>query len=62
MTSPLDNTNPYGIKVVADRAPLRLDVEKAFTKASRKATANISLLTQTRSRGTAAAAKASKRS
>lgn len=45
MTSLLDSTNPHGIRVVADRAPLRADVQAAFLKASRKATTGISELT-----------------
>lgn len=61
MTSPLDNTNPHGIHVVADRAPVREDVRTAFTKGSRQATAGIASLTQPRRRaGAAAAAKRSK--
>jgi len=48
MTSPLDNTNPHGIRVVADRAPLREDVKAAFTKGSRKAAAGIDSLTRRR--------------
>ena len=61
MTSPLDNTNPHGIRVVADRAPLRLDAQAAFAKGSHKATAGIQSLTQPRRRNsTAAAAKRGK--
>jgi len=46
MTSPLDNTNSHGIRVVACRAPLREDVRIAFAKGSRKAAAGIKSLTQ----------------
>jgi hypothetical protein len=61
VTSPLDNTNPHGIRVVADRAPLREDARAAFAKGSRKATAGINSLTQPRRRdGTAGAAKRAK--
>jgi hypothetical protein len=56
MTSPLDNTNPHGIRVVADRAPLREDVKTAFANGSRKATAGINSLTQPRRRSSTAAA------
>jgi hypothetical protein len=54
MTSRLDDTNPHGIRVVADRAPVREDVQAAFAKGSRKATAGIHSLTrpQRRSRPT----------
>lgn len=45
MSSLLDSTNPHGIRVVADRAPLRADVQAAFLKASRKAAAGIDELT-----------------
>jgi hypothetical protein len=63
MTSPLDNTNPHGIRVVADRAPLRQDVKTAFAKGSRKATAGINSLTKPRGhRGSVAATKRSKHS
>jgi hypothetical protein len=58
MTGPLDNTNPHGIRVAADRAPVREDVKAAFAKGSRKATAGINSLTKPHRRnGTAAAAK-----
>jgi hypothetical protein len=61
VTSPLDNTNPHGIRVVADRAPVREDAKDAFSKGSRKATTGIDSLTQTRRRrGTAVAAKSTK--
>jgi hypothetical protein len=54
MTSPLDNTNPHGIRVVADRAPVREDVKTAFTTGSRQATAGITSLTQPRRRASTA--------
>lgn len=61
MTSPLDDTNPYGIRVVADRAPLREDARAAFAKGSQKATSGIRSLTQPQRRSdTVAAAKRSK--
>jgi hypothetical protein len=60
VTSPLDNTNPHGIRVVADRAPLREDARAAFAKGSRKATTGIKNLTQPHRRSTAAAAKRAK--
>jgi hypothetical protein len=41
MTSPLDSNNPHGIRVVADRAPIRQDVKDAFAKGSRKASSGI---------------------
>jgi len=46
MTSPLDSSNPHGIRVAADRGPLRADVKAAFTKGSRKATREITALTK----------------
>ncbi|MBA2261938.1 MAG: hypothetical protein H0W03_04630 [Solirubrobacterales bacterium] len=55
MANPLDNTNPHGIRVVADRAPVRKDAKDAFAKGSRKATAGITSLTQQRRRDRAAA-------
>jgi hypothetical protein len=61
MTSPLDNTNPHGIRVVADRAPVREDVKAAFAKGSRKATAGIDSLTKPHRRnGPAAGPKRAK--
>jgi len=57
MTSPLENTNPYGIRVVADRAPLRKDAKAAFDQASRKATTGINNLVQPRRRATVSAAR-----
>jgi hypothetical protein len=61
MTGPLDNTNPHGIRVVADRAPVREDVKAAFARGSRKATSGINSLTRSQRRnGTAAAAKRAK--
>ena len=62
VTSPLDNTNPHGIRVVADRAPLRQDVKTAFAKGSRKATAGINSLTRSRSHNGATTTKRSKHS
>jgi hypothetical protein len=60
MTSPLASTNSHGIRVVADRAPLRQDVKTAFAKGSREATAGIDSLTKPRNhRGTTATAKRS---
>ena len=44
MTSPLESTNSHGIRVVADRAPVRQDAKSAFAKGSRKATAVINNL------------------
>jgi hypothetical protein len=61
MTSPLESTNPHGIRVVADRAPVRQEAKKAFSSGSRKATAGINSLTSRRPRrsvGTAAAKRA----
>jgi len=60
VTSPLDDTNPHGIRVVADRAPLREEARLAFAKGSRKATDGIKRLTQPRRGGTAPAAKPAK--
>ena len=50
MTSPLDSRHPYGIQVVADRAPVREDVKAAFEKGSREATKGIASLTGRASR------------
>ena len=58
MTSPLDDTNSHGIRVVADRAPLREDVRAAFAKGSRKATEGINSLTQRQPRRRRAATTA----
>lgn len=52
MSSSLDSTNPHGIRVVANRAPLREDVQAAFLRGSRKATAGIDHLTRTKGRST----------
>jgi hypothetical protein len=61
VTNPLDDTNPHGIRVVADRAPLREDARAAFAKGSHKATTGIKSLTQPRRRrSTAVAAKRAK--
>jgi hypothetical protein len=60
MTSPLESTNPYGIRVVADRGPARDDAKTAFDRASRKAVAGINGLTQPRRRSTVAAPKRTK--
>lgn len=59
MTSPLESTNSHGIRVVADRAPVREDAKSAFAKASRKATAGINNLVgaNPRRRSTESAAK-----
>ncbi len=63
MTSPFTSTNSHGLRVVADRAPLRDDVMEAFEKGSRKATAGIDSLTKPRrSSSTAATAKRTKHS
>lgn len=63
MTSPLTSTNSHGIRVVADRAPLRPELMEVFEKGSRKAAAGIDSLTKPRSRrGTAATVKRAKRS
>jgi len=48
VTSPLDSRNPHGIRIVADRAPLRADVQAAFAKGSRKAEREIAALTKPR--------------
>jgi hypothetical protein len=50
MTSPLDNSNPHGIRVVADRGPVRDDVKAAFAKGSRGAAAGIASLTKSQGR------------
>ena len=57
MTNPLDNTNSYGIRVVADRGPFQEKAAKAFEKGSRKATEGIKSLTQPQKRSSSAAAK-----
>jgi hypothetical protein len=63
VTSPLTSTNSHGLRVVADRVPLREDVMKAFEEGSRKAAAGIDSLTKPRSRrGTTATAKRTKHS
>jgi len=53
MTSPLDSRNPHGIRVAADRAPVRADVKAAFARGSRKAAREIEVLTKPRSAGSA---------
>jgi hypothetical protein len=58
MTSPLESTNSHGIRVVADRAPIRADVKAAFAKGARKATAGIDSLTQPRRSNSAAVKRA----
>lgn len=58
MTNPLDSSNPYGIRVVANRGPDRPEARAAFAKAARKATAGINSLTQPRRRSTRAVASA----
>lgn len=60
MTSPLDNTNSHGIRVVADRAPIREDAKAAFANGSRKAASGISSLTKSRQRAGTATAKRSR--
>jgi hypothetical protein len=50
MFSSLDNTNPYGIRVVTDNAPVREDVKEAFARGSRGAAAKIAALTQPKHR------------
>jgi hypothetical protein len=60
VTNPLTSTNPHGIRVVADRAPVRQDAKTAFAKGSRKATAGINSLTK--AGGQRAAAASTKRS
>jgi hypothetical protein len=61
MIGPLDDTNPHGIRVAADRAPVRDDIRAAFAKGSRKATAGINSLTKAQRRnGTAIATKRAK--
>jgi hypothetical protein len=44
VTSPLDSQNPHGIRVVADRGPVREDVKAAFERGSRKASAGLASL------------------
>lgn len=58
MTNPLDSSNPYGIRVVADRGPDRPEARAAFAKGARKATAGIDSLTQPRRRSSRSAATA----
>jgi len=60
--NPLDSTNPHGIRVVADRAPVREDIKVAFAEGSRKATVGIDKLIGPRSRrrGSGAPARRSK--
>ncbi len=48
MTNPLESTNPHGIRVVADRAPVREDVKIAFVKGSQRATKGINTLVRPR--------------
>jgi hypothetical protein len=62
MTNPLESTNPHGIRVVADRAPIREDVKAAFAKGSQSATKGIDTLVrpQRRRNGASAAAKRTK--
>jgi hypothetical protein len=62
MAKPLESANPHGIRVVADRAPVRADVQAAFAKGSERATKGIDRLigvTQRRN-GASASAKRSK--
>jgi hypothetical protein len=58
MTSPLDETNPYGIRVVANRAPIREDVRAAFVKGSHKAATGIDQLVHPGRRRSAAVKRA----
>lgn len=44
VTSPLDSQNPHGLRVVADRAPVREDVKAAFERGSRKASSGLASL------------------
>jgi hypothetical protein len=61
MTSPLESTNSHGIRVVADRAPVREDAKNAFAKGSRKATTGINnLVGANRRRSTGPVAKRQK--
>jgi hypothetical protein len=61
MTSPLESTNSHGIRVVADRAPVREEAKSAFAKGSRKATAGINnLVGAHRRRSTGSVAKRQK--
>jgi hypothetical protein len=50
VTNPLDSPNPYGIRVAADRAPVREDVKEAFERGSRKASAGLATLRRGRAR------------
>lgn len=55
MTNLLDDTNSYGIRVVANRGPFQEKAAKAFGKGSRKAVEGInSLIEPQRRKGTAA--------
>jgi hypothetical protein len=56
MISPLDSTNPHGIRIVADRAPVREDVKTAFAKGSDKATKGINSLIRPHQRRSSASA------
>jgi hypothetical protein len=62
MTNPLDNTNSYGIRVVANRGPFQEKAAKAFEKGSRRATEGIKSLTQPQRRKGAAARSGGKSS
>jgi hypothetical protein len=50
VTSPLDSQNPHGIRVVADRGPVREDVKEAFARGSRKASSGLANLRKGRPR------------
>jgi hypothetical protein len=50
VTSPLDGQNPHGIRVVADRGPVREDVKEAFARGSRKASSGLASLRKGRPR------------
>jgi hypothetical protein len=56
MTNPLESTNPHGIRVVADRAPIREDVKVAFAKGSQRATKGIDTLVRPQRRRSRASA------
>jgi hypothetical protein len=58
VTSPLDNHNPHGIRVVADRAPVREDVKEAFARGSRKASSGLASLRKSRAPRAATARRA----
>jgi hypothetical protein len=57
MTNPLDSRNPHGIRVAANRGPVREDAKAAFEQASRAAANGIARLTQPRARQRTTAAR-----